>query len=199
MQYRSVGNYCAIDCSDLPIKSENAIEILRSVGITICPVDIRKISHNLIGTSRYKLGSRMSEAPGYFDCSSLIKYIYGRLGIWIPRRAIQQRAFTAMPILPGHLHTGDLVFRSSFNNHYDTDPMDGVGHVGLVIGDGVVIHAVNAGVLKTTCDAFTHEQSRYRGAGRIVADIDSVLTFHFCDSHEIETSDDILWILRRYL
>jgi cell wall-associated NlpC family hydrolase len=70
-------------------------------------------------------------APGGFDCSGLVQYCYGRVGVSLPRTTSQQiNAGTA--VSQGNLQIGDLVFPSS-------------GHVGLYSGNGKFIHAPKTG------------------------------------------------------
>ena len=70
--------------------------------------------------------------PGGFDCSGLVAYVYGRLGIALPHNAAAQFGY-GRPVGQGHLKPGDLVF------------FHGLGHVGLYIGHGRMIHAPQTG------------------------------------------------------
>jgi len=38
----------------------------------------------------YKYGAKPSEAPKTFDCSSFVQYIYKKVGIALPRTALEQ-------------------------------------------------------------------------------------------------------------
>lgn len=71
-------------------------------------------------------------SPSGFDCSGLIHYVYGRLGVELPHNAAalfgQGRA---VPV--SRLRPGDLVFFS------------GLGHVGMAVGGGRYIHAPQSG------------------------------------------------------
>jgi cell wall-associated NlpC family hydrolase len=70
--------------------------------------------------------------PGGFDCSGLVAYVYGRLGIALPHNAAAQFGY-GRPVDARHLRPGDLVF------------FHGLGHVGLYIGHGRMIHAPQTG------------------------------------------------------
>jgi cell wall-associated NlpC family hydrolase len=70
--------------------------------------------------------------PGGFDCSGLVAYVYGRLGIALPHNAAAQFGY-GRPVGEGHLKPGDLIF------------FHGLGHVGLYIGHGRMIHAPQTG------------------------------------------------------
>jgi cell wall-associated NlpC family hydrolase len=76
--------------------------------------------------------------PGQgFDCSGLVQWAYGAAGIALPRTSEQQWA--VLPHLaPGApLEVGDLVFFEPAS--------DGPGHVGIYIGDGLMLDAPHTG------------------------------------------------------
>src|SRR3989338_8780587 len=93
MEYRAVGNRCAVILNSLrlPHSREETLAILNHKGFTVVEVDIIALARQCIGTSRYRRGARPSEAPAVVDCSSFIKWLYAQRGIWLPRRSIQQR------------------------------------------------------------------------------------------------------------
>jgi cell wall-associated NlpC family hydrolase len=70
--------------------------------------------------------------PGGFDCSGLTSWVYARLGISLPHNAAAQYA-VGRAVDRRHLKPGDLVF------------FHGLGHVGLYIGGGRMIHAPQTG------------------------------------------------------
>jgi cell wall-associated NlpC family hydrolase len=144
----------------------------------------------------YRRGARLSEAPHVFDCSSLTKYLYGRRGIWIPRRSIQQREIGAAVSL-ADVRAGDLVFCSGYRDYFDTDPADGGGHVGIATGGDMLVHAANKrlGVTEVTIDAFVGSEDAFRGARRLMPHSSSIITLQCPESREIETSDDLRWIV----
>lgn len=98
-------------------------------------------------------------SPAGFDCSGFVQYLYGLVGIALPRTASDQfdvgRAVNERRLAPG-----DLVF-------FRTDGRR-VTHVGVVVGDGTFIHAPNARsrVRADRLDA-RYWQQRYAGARRI--------------------------------
>jgi len=75
-----------------------------------------------------------AEAPGEaFDCSGLTKYAWGRAGVYLPHQSSQQYAST--PHIPqDQVQPGDLIF------YYAP-----IGHVGIYIGGGSLIHAPASG------------------------------------------------------
>ncbi len=71
-------------------------------------------------------------SPSGFDCSGLTMYVYEQLGVSLPHNAAAQ--YDSLPhVSESDLEPGDLVF------------FDGLGHVGLYIGGGEMIHAPHTG------------------------------------------------------
>ena len=71
-------------------------------------------------------------SPSGFDCSGLVAYVYGKLGVALPHNAAAQYSY-GRPVGQGNLAPGDLIF------------FHGLGHVGLYIGHGRIIHAPQSG------------------------------------------------------
>lgn len=71
-----------------------------------------------------------AESPGVaFDCSGLTKYAWGKAGVYIPHQSSAQ--FASTPHVPvDQVQPGDLIF------YYAP-----IGHVGIYIGGGSLIHA----------------------------------------------------------
>ena len=77
-------------------------------------------------------------APGGFDCSGLMQYVYGKMGIKLPRVSYDQMGVGQAVGMKG-LRAGDLVF-------FDTEPgHKGADHVGMYIGGGRMIDAPRTG------------------------------------------------------
>jgi peptidoglycan DL-endopeptidase CwlO len=73
-------------------------------------------------------------SPSGFDCSGLTMYVYGQLGVSLPHNAAAQ--YGSLPhVSESDLQPGDLVF------------FDGLGHVGIYIGGGEMIHAPHTGTV----------------------------------------------------
>jgi len=73
-------------------------------------------------------------SPSGFDCSGLVMYVYGQLGVSLPHNAAAQ--YASLPhVSESDLEPGDLVF------------FDGLGHVGIYIGGGMMIHAPHTGTV----------------------------------------------------
>ena len=74
--------------------------------------------------------------PNGFDCSGLVCFVYGKVGVDLPRRAVDQSRAGRVTDLRG-LAKGDLVF-------FRID-RDIISHVGIYVGDGEFIHAPGTG------------------------------------------------------
>ena len=71
-------------------------------------------------------------SPAGFDCSGLVAYAFGRVGVALPHSSYA--LWDALPKVPrDRLRPGDLVF---FN---------GLGHVGIYVGRGRYVHAPQTG------------------------------------------------------
>lgn len=93
------------------------------------------IAERAITLARTQLGVPYSyggASPAGFDCSGLVSWVYGRLGVSLPHNAAALYG-VGQPVAPASLRPGDLVFFS------------GLGHVGLYIGRGRMIHAPQSG------------------------------------------------------
>ncbi|HUD04223.1 MAG TPA: NlpC/P60 family protein [Candidatus Paceibacterota bacterium] len=200
MNYQSVGNRLAVDFGEfnLPISTDQALNLLNQKGFGRIDVDIVSLGRSVIGIAKYSRGARLSEAPNIFDCSSLMKWLYGQKGIWLPRRSIQQREY-GIPIDLSEIHGGDLVFTSGFIDYYLNDPSDGVGHVGVATGDDTIIHAVNKkfGIVETPLKRFIRDG--LRGVRRFIPKDRKIYTFITPPNREVEWSDDVRWIILQSL
>lgn len=75
------------------------------------------------------------EGPNKFDCSGYTYYMYGSMGIELPRVAREQ-AKVGKSIPPDQLEFGDLIFFDT------TKKRNGkITHVGMYLGDGWFTHA----------------------------------------------------------
>ncbi|MDO8463016.1 MAG: NlpC/P60 family protein [bacterium] len=173
--------------------------MLSHKGFTLIEVDIIALARQCIGTSQYRRGAKLSEAPAVIDCSSFMKWLYAMRGIWLPRRSIQQRELGEVINLD-ELVAGDVVFVSGWIDYYHDDPANGVGHVGIATGDGTVMHAADrkANVVETPLDKFVG-RTKFRGARRYVPKDVEVLTFETPRNSEVEIADDIRWIILQSL
>jgi cell wall-associated NlpC family hydrolase len=88
-----------------------------------------------------------------FDCSGLVQYVYGKLGISLPHYTVSQYRHGRV-VSRSSLRAGDLVF------------FHGLNHVGIYAGRGKYIHAPSSG--STVRWASLASASSYDGARRIV-------------------------------
>ena len=89
-----------------------------------------------------------------FDCSGLVQYVYGKLGVSLPHYTVSQYRH-GRAVARSRLRPGDLVF------------FYGLGHVGIYAGHGKYIHAPRRGT--TVRWASLASNSSYYGARRIVS------------------------------
>ena len=201
MIFLSAGNRCAVDYSsiNLPLSKIQIADILSTHGFEEVSVDLVKFARSYIGISRYHRSISIQRAPEIVDCSGFMKWLYAQRGIWLPRYAIQQRSYLAEPVKRDQLRSGDLVFASRKFGLYESDPSDRVGHVGLATGPDSVIHASRErGVCEVPLSVF-FKGGVLRGARRVIQDPDHVRTFTFPETKNIESSDDVRWLLIMHL
>jgi cell wall-associated NlpC family hydrolase len=92
-------------------------------------------------------------SPGGFDCSGLVMWVYGRLGIALPHNAAALYS-TGKAVSISHMEPGDLVF------------FHGLGHVGIYIGHGLMIHAPQTGE-RVEIEALAERSGAVEGARRV--------------------------------
>jgi peptidoglycan DL-endopeptidase CwlO len=92
-----------------------------------------------------------------FDCSGLVRYVYGHFGLELPHYTGAQFQ-VGRRVARSALRPGDLVF------------FDGLAHVGLYLGEGQFVHAPRPGK-RVQIDRLAEPwyASSYDGARRIVA------------------------------
>jgi cell wall-associated NlpC family hydrolase len=95
-------------------------------------------------------------SPSGFDCSGLVVYVYGQLGVSLPHYTGALWT-SGSRVGSDQLAPGDLVFFYS-----------DLGHVGIYIGGGLFIHAPHTGdVVKISALSDPWYASAYMGAVRI--------------------------------
>jgi cell wall-associated NlpC family hydrolase len=116
---------------------------IRSVGPVKSPVHFVlperpkrvSIAARAVAIARKQLGVPYrwgGASPAGFDCSGLVMWVYGRLGISLPHNAAALYG-VGRSVARRALRPGDLLF------------FHGLGHVGLYIGRGRMIHAPQSG------------------------------------------------------
>lgn len=102
-----------------------------------------------------------AEGPDRYDCSGLVWAAYRSVGITLPRVAADQYwATRSRPVPRSQLLPGDLVFFSS-------DPANwrAIGHVGMYVGDGRIVHAPRTGDVVKVQEIWW---SNFFGATRVI-------------------------------
>ena len=137
------------------------------------------IAESLIGVP-YKYGALMDEAPKVFDCSGFIKYLFAQVKVDLPRSTIEQ-ASEGVEIDIQDIKIGDLIFMHGSYGHYNPHFPQGIGHVGLYVGENYVIHATSqrlsekpiiekGEVIKTDLDEFSKAWAPVVTIKRIIND-----------------------------
>jgi cell wall-associated NlpC family hydrolase len=93
-------------------------------------------------------------SPSGFDCSGLVMYAFGQVGVRLPHSSYAQYGYGS-PVAQGDLQPGDLVF------------FDGLGHVGIYVGGGSFIHAPHTGTVVQISSLSGWYASAYVGARRL--------------------------------
>jgi cell wall-associated NlpC family hydrolase len=129
------------------------------------PKHVRKIQRHffgnrVVGFAKHLLGTRYvwgGSTPGSgFDCSGFVRYVYGHFGITLAHSSYAQ-ADSGRRVARGSLKPGDLVF------------FDGLGHVGIYVGNGNFIHAPHSGTRVRIETLGGWYSSRFDGARRLHA------------------------------
>ncbi len=95
--------------------------------------DVVNVAEKFLGVPYVYGGS----SPSGFDCSGLVQYVFGQLGISMPRGSDAQAQIGTPVASLAAAAPGDLLF---FNS--DGDP---TGHVGIYLGNGMMIDAPHTG------------------------------------------------------
>ena len=100
--------------------------------------------------------------PNGFDCSGFMQYVYRQMGYSISRVAASQMR-DGVAVSRENLVPGDIVgFYSYPGGGY-------IGHVGMYVGNGMMIHAPHTGdVVRFTSIDSDYYSVRYAGARRII-------------------------------
>ena len=94
-------------------------------------------------------------SPSGFDCSGLVMYAYGQMGVSLPHSTYALWGM-GVAVSQDQLQAGDLVF------------FDGLGHMGIYIGGGQFIHAPHTGDVVKISSITGWYASTYVGARRIL-------------------------------
>ncbi|MSO44004.1 MAG: hypothetical protein EXQ74_01630 [Thermoleophilia bacterium] len=96
--------------------------------------------------------------PGGFDCSGLLYFVYGKLGMRLPRVA-EDQAHVGTYVPWANLLPGDAVFFADSSGY--------IHHMGLYIGGGKMVHAPQTGdVVKVSAITTGHYAEQFAGGRR---------------------------------
>jgi cell wall-associated NlpC family hydrolase len=112
---------------------------------------VAKIALREVGTP-YRWGG---ESPGGFDCSGLVRWSYRRIGIDLPHSSYALFE-VGRQVSREHIRPGDVLFFS------------GLGHVGIYVGRGRMVHAPYSGTDVEVIPLAGWYGSRLVGARRVV-------------------------------
>jgi cell wall-associated NlpC family hydrolase len=96
------------------------------------------------------------ESPSGFDCSGLVRWTYLRVGVNLPHNSYALFGRGRSVSRP-HMEPGDVLF------------FDGLGHVGLYVGHGRMVHAPFTGANVEVVRLADWYGSRLVGARRVVS------------------------------
>jgi cell wall-associated NlpC family hydrolase len=108
----------------------------------------------------YDFGAKYGQTRT-FDCSSFMKWIFDKQGIELPRISRDQ-AEEGKYVSKSNLDTGDLVFFTT------KDSKGKIGHVGMYVGDGMMIHTYGEGGVKYSTIASGWWEEHYVTARRVI-------------------------------
>jgi cell wall-associated NlpC family hydrolase len=93
------------------------------------------------------------ESRSGFDCSGLVRFVYGRIGISLPHYTGTQWEH-GIPVPRWALKPGDLLF------------FRGLGHVAIYVGHGLMVHAPHTGTVVKVAPVSSNPG--YDGAKRLL-------------------------------
>lgn len=198
--YRACNGRVALDVTGFQragVAPELLWESLEGLGCRLVDVDIVRLARAQVGQAHYRRGARLTQAPEVVDCSSFVKWIFAERGIWLPRRTVQQMR-CGQEVMPYYVCDGDLIYTEGRHNWYAEDLRVRVGHVGIMTADKTVIHATNNG----TNGAVEVRLREFLAKGtlvtirRLLPAGHRLVTVTLPPGREVETSDDLLWMIR---
>ena len=114
------------------------------------------VERRVLDTAKRYLGTRYrmgGTRPGAFDCSGLVRYVFAKHGVALPRTAREQSAVGRRVVVGADsLRVGDLLFFRT--------PRGRASHVAMYAGNGRIIHA-SAGSRRVRYDDLASARGRW--------------------------------------
>lgn len=192
---RIVGDRVLLDFREFGFSDESRADIgeaLESLGFGFRTFDVVEIARSRLHCSQYHQNAPMGAAPRRMDASSFVKWVFEIAGVWLPRLPVQQ-AEEGNPIDPRSIRAGDVIFMSGAHDRSRTDGAPGIGHVGIVTSKDSVIHFPPSGITEDGIEPFLGPKGR--GVRRLIPKR-GMHTVYCPLGLDIETTDDIYWMLR---
>ena len=126
-------------CTSKPVSNREYSEIQQTPKYNTATVIGRNPGYMAASLARKQVGVPYrygGSSPSGFDCSGLVQYVYGKLGVNLPRKS-REMAGVGQQVPVHALLPGDLVFFRINRNS--------VSHVGIYIGNDKFVHATKSG------------------------------------------------------
>ncbi|MFC4532240.1 C40 family peptidase [Sphaerisporangium dianthi] len=117
-------------------------------------------AHTAVAIAKKQIGDPYrwgASGPGAFDCSGLVSYAWRKAGVKLPRVAAGQFRSVRKKVSWKNLKPGDLMF------------FYGLGHVGMYVGHGKMIHSPHSGTRVRIDKLSGYRKASFVGAVRPAA------------------------------
>jgi hypothetical protein len=189
-------------CDPFPGGREALIDIMiNQLGFKVVEIDlIHLVRSHLTRSNHYQLGARPCNAPAVVDCSSMVRWSFGCLGIALPRPSIDQRE-AGQEVFLDNVQSGDLIFTTGPQNYFTQDQSIGVGHVGILTEDETVLEASPRcpAFKEKPLDKFLSDYHEFRGVTRILPSVEDRLVLELGQEHDVLFCKDVLRFAQKRL
>lgn len=174
-------------------------------------VNVAREAEKLVGKAQWKRFCTIEEAPHFVDCATTDMHVWGKRGISLPRRPIEQFDFCRTygtivcwahnPIEDSKVHPGDLIFVSGPKMRgFADDPRERL-HVCIDVGNQHVVCATNSelgnGVVRLSYRELFASGRIFKGIMRVHPDPDSLTTFEFPTTRRIMSPNCLFMIVKQ--